>query len=42
MAHTALTYVIDDTGTVRVEWPFGFSSEDMAADMESLLEEAQS
>ncbi len=42
VAHTALTYVIDDTGTVRVEWPFGFSSEDMAADMESLLEEAQS
>ena len=33
---------LDDTGTVRVEWPFGFSSEDRAAEMESLLEEAQS
>ena len=39
VAHTALTYVVDDTGTVRVEWPFGFSSEDMAADLAALLEE---
>jgi protein SCO1/2 len=41
VAHTALTYVIDDTGTVRVEWPFGFAADDMAADIASLLEEAE-
>lgn len=35
--HTAVTYVVDDTGTVVVEWPFGTSSATMAHDMEILL-----
>lgn len=35
--HTAVTYAIDDTGTVVVEWPFGTSSATMARDMEILL-----
>ena len=35
--HTAVTYVVDDTGTVVVEWPFGTSSATMAHDMEVLL-----
>lgn len=39
VGHTALTYVVDDTGVVAVEWPFGFESESMTADMKTLLEE---
>lgn len=39
VAHTAVTYVVDDTGTVVVEWPFGLDSESMAADLRTLLEE---
>jgi len=39
VAHTAVTYVVDDTGTVAVEWPFGFDSEAMTADLRILLEE---
>jgi protein SCO1/2 len=38
IAHTALTYVIDDTGTVVDEWPFGFRSELMTSDLRTLLE----
>jgi protein SCO1 len=38
VAHTAITYVVDDSGTVVVEWPFGFDTELMAADLELLLE----
>ena len=38
--HTAVTYAIDDTGTVVVEWPFGTSSDTMARDMEILLARA--
>ncbi len=37
VAHTAVTYVVDDTGTVAVEWPFGFTPDDMAADLDTLL-----
>jgi protein SCO1 len=37
VAHTAITYVVDDTGTVVVEWPFGFESEAMASDLTLLL-----
>lgn len=37
VAHTAVTYVIDDTGTVVVEWPFGSATEDMTADLKTLL-----
>jgi protein SCO1/2 len=39
VAHTAVTYVVDDTGTVVVEWPFGFDSEAMTSDLRTLLEE---
>lgn len=39
VAHTAVTYVVDDTGTVAVEWPFGFDSRSMTADLAVLLEE---
>ena len=39
VAHSAVTYVVDDTGTVVVEWPFGFDSEAMASDLRILLEE---
>jgi cytochrome oxidase Cu insertion factor (SCO1/SenC/PrrC family) len=41
VAHTAVTYVVDDAGRVVVEWPFGTESAVMASDMEILLEEAQ-
>lgn len=37
VAHTAVTYVIDDTGTVVVEWPFGAATDDMASDLKTLL-----
>lgn len=37
VAHTAITYVVDDTGTVVVEWPFGFATEDMTSDLTTLL-----
>jgi protein SCO1/2 len=37
VAHSAITYVVDDTGTVAVEWPFGFDTEDMTADLTHLL-----
>lgn len=40
VAHTAVTYVVDDTGTVVVEWPFGFTVESMASDLSTLLKEA--
>ena len=33
----AITYVVDDSGTVRVEWPFGFESEHMTTDLTALL-----
>ena len=38
VSHSAVTYVVDDTGTVVVEWPFGFDSLDMTADLKALLE----
>ena len=36
--HTGHTYVVDDQGLIRVTWPFGTTSEDMASDLEILLE----
>lgn len=39
VAHTAVTYVVDDTGKVVVEWPFGFATDDIAADLRTLLNE---
>lgn len=37
VGHTAITYVVDDTGTVVVEWPFGFETESMSSDLTTLL-----
>ncbi|MFV0309263.1 MAG: SCO family protein [Desertimonas sp.] len=39
VAHTAVTYVVDDTGRVVVEWPFGFAAQDMTTDLNTLLQE---
>lgn len=37
VGHSAITYVVDGTGTVLVEWPFGFESEQMTADLTTVL-----
>ena len=42
VAHTAFTYVVDDTGTVVVEWPFGFESRSMTSDLRYLLDKKES
>ncbi|MCD6727112.1 MAG: SCO family protein [Solirubrobacteraceae bacterium] len=39
VSHTAQVYVVDDRGTVRVEWMFGTKPADMAADLTTLLGE---
>jgi protein SCO1/2 len=38
--HTAVTYVVDDDGTVVLEWPFGTSPDSMRRDLEILLRRA--
>jgi protein SCO1/2 len=38
--HTGHAYVVDDQGVLRVSWPFGTTEEDMASDLDLLLEEA--
>jgi protein SCO1/2 len=35
--HTAIVYVLDDQGTVVVEWPFGTDPRDIAHDLRVLL-----
>lgn len=40
VVHTGHAYVVDDRGALRVTWPFGTTQEDMASDLELLLEEA--
>lgn len=37
VVHSAFVYVVDDTGTVRVEWPFATRRTDIAADLVTLL-----
>jgi protein SCO1/2 len=37
VAHTAVTYVIDDHGKVVVEWPFGLDNNEMTRDLRILL-----
>lgn len=37
ISHTAYTYAVDDEGLIRVEWPFGSPSSDIAADLKKLL-----
>jgi len=39
VSHSAITYVIDPTGSVLVEWPFGTSGETMADDLEILFDQ---
>lgn len=39
VSHTAVLYAVDDTGVVRVEWPFGSDAQDIAADLRTLLAE---
>ena len=36
--HTAMTYAVDENGTVLVEWPFGTTWEDMRSDIRLLLD----
>jgi protein SCO1 len=37
VAHTSITYVVDHTGAVLVEWPFGVDGEAMAHDLRLLF-----
>lgn len=39
VAHSAITYVVDDTGTVIDELPFGMAADDIAHDLSTLLQE---
>lgn len=39
VAHTARSFVIDDTGKVVVEWTFGTGSDVMASDLRKLLDQ---
>ena len=36
VAHTGFLYLVDDAGKLAVTWPFGTSSQEMAADVEQL------
>ncbi len=38
VAHSGFLYLVGDDGKLLVTWPFGTSSEDMAADVEQLFE----
>ena len=39
VAHTTLLYAVDDTGHVVLAWPFGVSIDDLAADIDQLLDQ---
>jgi protein SCO1/2 len=39
VSHSGALYVVDDTGRVVLVWPFGVSSDDIASDLEILLED---
>jgi protein SCO1/2 len=38
VAHTTFLYAVDETGHVVLAWPFGVSSDDLAADIDQLLD----
>jgi len=38
VSHSGFLYLVGDDGKLLVTWPFGTSSEDMAADVEQLFE----
>lgn len=42
VGHSATAYVIDDTGSVLVEWPFGIDNKAMTNDLKILLEQISS
>jgi protein SCO1/2 len=39
VVHTGFLYAVDDQGLIRLTWPFGIESEDIAADLRVLLDE---
>jgi protein SCO1/2 len=39
VAHSTLLYAVDDAGELALTWPFGVSIDDLAADLELLLED---
>jgi protein SCO1/2 len=41
VAHSGTMYVVDDTGRVVLAWPFGVTDDDMAGDLELLLDETE-
>ncbi len=40
VGHSATAYVVDSSGTVRVEWPFGLDKDAMVNDLQILLKSA--
>ncbi len=38
VSHSADLYVVDDAGDIVLQWPFGTSSADIAADLSTLLD----
>jgi len=40
MDHTAASYILDPQGRIRLFWPYGMPSADMAHDLSQLLEQA--
>jgi protein SCO1/2 len=41
VTHSAFLYAVDSAGHIRVQWPFGTSSEDLERDLAYLLEEGR-
>jgi protein SCO1 len=41
VAHTTFLYAVDDSGHVVLAWPFGVSIDDLAADIDQLLDSPQ-
>ena len=41
VAHTPNIYVVDDTGSIILTWPFGVAAADMASDLTILLDRQQ-
>jgi protein SCO1/2 len=39
VVHSGFLYAVDDTGRLRLSWPFGTSADDIGADLDQLLEE---
>jgi protein SCO1/2 len=37
--HTAVVWVIDPLGNLRLEWPYGFDTPDMVSDLKALLKQ---